>query len=213
MFMMRMFMMRIVMTRKPLFALLCGVMLLCARSVVVAQEPPPSAHAPADVSNHTPLTALLAGHKATVFVFLAEGCPICEQSTPELKRLQGAFAGRGVAFVAVFPNDFSDENSTKEWTTAMKLAFPRVVDTAAQALVRGFGARITPQAVVVLPHGTIAYKGRIDNMFVGLGKRRTVVTSHDVEAALEAVLKGEMPAVFETKAFGCVIEQRTVAKQ
>jgi peroxiredoxin len=145
--------------------------------------------------------------KAVVYVFLAEGCPICEQSTPALKRLAEMFTSQGVEFVGVFPNDFSDNASVRDFEKKFGLPFPLVLDTA-QELTRKLDARITPQAIVVLPHGETVYRGRVDNLFVALGKRRAMPTAHDVETALEDILKGALPAVRETKAIGCVIERR-----
>jgi peroxiredoxin len=166
-----------------------------------------SAQASSQAGSQSLLTINAPPFTVKVYVFLAEGCPICEQATPELKRLVGKFAARDVEFMGVFPNDFSDSASVQEFGRTFKLSFPLVLDTA-QTLTRRLDARITPQAVITLPSGEIVYSGRIDNLFVALGKRRAAATSHDVEAALEAVLKGTMPAIRQTTAVGCVIERR-----
>jgi peroxiredoxin len=144
--------------------------------------------------------------KAVFYVFLAEGCPICEQSTPELKRLSGLFSSRGIEFRAVFPNRFTTDSSMREFTTTFGLPFALVLDTA-QTLTRKLSASVTPEAVVVLPSGEVVYRGRIDNLFEGIGKRRLSANKHDAERALEAVLRGELPSPRTTKAVGCVIER------
>jgi len=51
----------------------------------------------------------------------------------------------------------------------------------------------------------LVYRGRIDDQFAGLGKRRTVVTSHDLRDALEATLVGKPVPQPRTEAVGCPI--------
>jgi hypothetical protein len=66
-------------------------------------------------------------------------------------------------------------------------------------------ATITPQAMVVDRAGGIRYRGRIDNLYVALGKTRRQVTSHDLRDALDAVLAGRTVPNPETEALGCFI--------
>jgi hypothetical protein len=66
-------------------------------------------------------------------------------------------------------------------------------------------ATITPLAVVVDRGGDIRYRGRIDNLYAALGKRRQQVTSHDLRDALDAVLSGRRVQNPETEALGCYI--------
>jgi hypothetical protein len=47
------------------------------------------------------------------------------------------------------------------------------------------------------------YRGRIDDRYSIQGKRRDNPTTHELIDALEAVLAGKVPAVRESKAFGC----------
>ena len=66
---------------------------------------------------------------------------------------------------------------------------------------------IAPEAAVFSPTGDLLYRGRIDDQYAGLGKRRTNVTSHDLRDALEAILAGEPVPVARTDAVGCPIPQ------
>jgi hypothetical protein len=66
-------------------------------------------------------------------------------------------------------------------------------------------AAVTPQAVVVDAAGAIRYRGRIDNLYAALGRRRQQVTVHDLRDALDDVLAGRRVSKPETEALGCSI--------
>ena len=65
-------------------------------------------------------------------------------------------------------------------------------------------ATITPTAVVYGPNGR-AYRGRIDDWYMALGKPRRAPTERTLRVALDAVLAGQTPAQAETQAIGCYI--------
>jgi hypothetical protein len=72
--------------------------------------------------------------------------------------------------------------------------------------VKAIGAAVTPTAVVVKPDESIAYRGRIDNFYAGLGRPRRIVTQHDLREALDSVLAGKPVANPETSPVGCYIQ-------
>ena len=49
------------------------------------------------------------------------------------------------------------------------------------------------------------YRGRIDNQYASLGHPRRVVTAHDLQDALEAVIAGKPVATPQTDPIGCYI--------
>jgi hypothetical protein len=51
----------------------------------------------------------------------------------------------------------------------------------------------------------LVYSGRIDNWAYELGKKRTVITSHDLENVLQNLSAGKEVKPFQTKAVGCFI--------
>jgi hypothetical protein len=59
--------------------------------------------------------------------------------------------------------------------------------------------------MVVDDSGRIRYRGRIDDQFFDLGRRRQVVRSHDLQDAIAAVLAGEAVQEPETEAIGCTL--------
>mgnify|MGYP001979858448 CR=1 FL=1 len=72
-------------------------------------------------------------------------------------------------------------------------------------LVKATGAKVTPETVVVVGNGVVAYRGRIDNFYEDLGVGRKQVTKRELRAALDAILKGQKVAVPRAMAVGCFI--------
>jgi hypothetical protein len=72
-------------------------------------------------------------------------------------------------------------------------------------LVAQTGATVTPEAVVFDSDWRIAYRGRINNEYVEIGKSRTNSVHHDLQDAIEATLAGRPVAEPVTRAVGCYI--------
>jgi hypothetical protein len=64
-----------------------------------------------------------------------------------------------------------------------------------------------PEAVVLDHHtGRVIYRGRIDDSYVRVGKRKLHPQSNDLEDVLNAWLAGDVPdAMTETQSVGCFI--------
>ncbi|MGH9660056.1 MAG: redoxin domain-containing protein, partial [Bryobacteraceae bacterium] len=135
----------------------------------------------------------LDGARAAVFVFLAPGCSLSERSAPELERLHAAHASRGVVFFGVYSG--RDE-------ARFDLPFPVLADSE-QTLARQLGATVTPEAVV-WRRGRVAYRGRIDDRAIEVGKTRAP-SRFDLREALEEVAGGGAVVERRTKAVGCAI--------
>jgi hypothetical protein len=74
-----------------------------------------------------------------------------------------------------------------------------------RAIARATGASITPEAVLIDSAGATRYRGRIDNLYVDLGRRRQAATVHDLRDAIDALLAGRPIGQPRTEAFGCYI--------
>ncbi len=147
-----------------------------------------------------------AGEPVSVDLFLAADCPIANRYAPEIERLHLAYRERGVVFRLVFPDRDLDERTVRRHLAEYGLTAPFVIDRD-RALVNRAKATITPEAVVFDPEERIVYRGRIDNRYASLGKRLAEATEFHLRDAIEAVLSGRRPAVAETDAVGCLIEQ------
>ena len=134
------------------------------------------------------------GCKAVVLLFLSTECPISNGYAPEMARLAKEFGSRGVMFYGVH----CDSDVTAEIAAAHAkdygLEFTMLLDPK-QVLPPQTGAKVTPEAVVLSPAGEILYRGRIDDRYAAPGKQRNEPTVRDLQAAIEAVLAGQKPAV------------------
>jgi hypothetical protein len=81
---------------------------------------------------------------------------------------------------------------------------PAILDST-QQLVRAAGATTTPEAALIGRAGQVLYRGRIDNVYAALGKRRPAATEKDLRKALDEALAGKPVSTPETKAIGCYI--------
>ena len=144
--------------------------------------------------------------RATVYVFLAESCPISQAATLPLRELCGRYGAQGVRFVGVFPAKDTNAAGLAAFAKTYQLAFPLQADAGHQ-LTRQLHARVTPEAVVVAADGrTILYQGRLDDAYAGLGQHRAVTRHHELADALAAVATGRPVAVPRTEPVGCFIE-------
>lgn len=150
--------------------------------------------------------ATLANAQYTVYVFLGESCPICQYHTLTLNTLSAEYANKGVTVIGLFPNPDSDSATIDSFRREYQLTFELRKDVDRQYMGR-FGATITPQVFVVdETTGVIHYKGRIDDKYTTLGKRKTSPVVPDLKNALDALLANKPIPVAETIAVGCYID-------
>jgi redoxin len=146
-----------------------------------------------------------AGTKAIVFIFTSTDCPISNRYAPEVRRIADAFGSQGVVFRLVYPNPSEDAKAIREHMTAYSYsgAFEPLRDQKL-ALAKFAGATVTPEAVVVA-NGKVAYRGRIDDRYVDLGRERPAPTQRDLFDALSAIVAGKPVPHPITQAVGCFI--------
>jgi peroxiredoxin len=142
------------------------------------------------------------GKRAIVLFFLGTECPVSNGYSPEYRRLVNTYASRGVLFIGVHPDPEVKAEDVVKHATEYALTFPLLLDPT-HLLTSQTGIRVTPECVVLIPDGTILYRGRIDDKYSADGRRRDEAKTKDLEEALKSVLEAKIPAVRETKAFGC----------
>ncbi|MDF1694992.1 MAG: redoxin domain-containing protein [Saprospiraceae bacterium] len=140
----------------------------------------------------------------TLYLFLLDDCPICIQYTPTLNELHAAY-GEEIAFIGYFPNFSSKPEKIEEFKKQYGIQFPLFTDYY-KSKAKLFNAQITPE-VILYDHeqNQILYQGRIDNKFFKLGRRRNVVTEHDLKNAIENRLNDLPIEKKYVEAIGCYI--------
>lgn len=152
-----------------------------------------------------------AAAKVLVIVFTCNHCPTAQAYDERILQLHADFKNRGVALVAISPNDplavrldelgYTDVSDSLE---DMKIrakdrgfGFPYLYDGETQAASRAFGVLATPHVFIFDSNRQLRYQGRIDDSDVA------VVKSHDTRNAIEALLAGRSVPVATTRVFGC----------
>ncbi|HEV7926050.1 MAG TPA: hypothetical protein VGR14_11870, partial [Verrucomicrobiae bacterium] len=145
---------------------------------------------------------LEAGTKAgSVLLFYWHDCPICNSYAPEINRLSADYTNFAFYIVQVDP-DLTPEGAAIH-ARQYDLQPPVLLDRR-HLLVRLAKATVAPEAVVFGKSGDVLYRGRIDNLYADLNKRRAEATEHDLREALDAIAAGR-PVSKQPPAMGCLI--------
>ena len=167
------------------------------------------------VDGRTHTLAEYASARVLVLVFTCNHCPTAQAYEERIQKLQDDFAPKGVALVAISPNDpkavrldelgYTDLSDSLE---EMKIraqerhfTFPYLYDGDTQAVAHAYGPTATPHVFVFDKERKLRFAGRVDD-----GENPAKVTVSDARNAIDAVLAGTPVAVEKTKVFGCSIK-------
>jgi thiol-disulfide isomerase/thioredoxin len=153
-----------------------------------------------------------AASKVLVVVFTCDHCPVAQMYEKRIKQLAADYRNRGVAVVAINPNDpkaihLSEMGHTdlgdsladmKLRAEFRRLNYPYLSDGETQAIALKYGPTATPHAFIFDEQRKLQYEGRIDN-----NRREELATKHEARDAIEDLLSGSPVAVKSTPAVGC----------
>lgn len=157
-----------------------------------------------------------AGAKILVIVFTTNHCPTAQAYEDRLIKLADDYKDKGVALVAISPNDpkavrldelgYSDLNDSFE---EMKIRakhkgfnFPYLYDGETQKVSKAYGPVATPHVFVFDGDRRLRYAGRIDEN----ERNPKEAKSHDTRNAIDALLAGKPVPVETTRTFGCSVK-------
>jgi peroxiredoxin len=146
-----------------------------------------------------------------VVVFTCNHCPTAQAYEGRIAKLHADYQDKGVALVAISPNDPSavrlDElgytdlsDSFDEMKVRAKtnhFTYPYLYDGDTQATARAYGVLATPHVFIFDKDRKLRYVGRIDDSDV------KAVKAHNARDAIEALLAGKPVLVEKTRVFGC----------
>jgi peroxiredoxin len=152
-----------------------------------------------------------AKSKLLLVVFTCNHCPTAQAYETRIQQLDADYKDKGVALVAISPNDdravrldelgYTDLgdsfNDMKLRAKERSFKFPYLYDGATQKTSLAYGVTATPQVFLFDAERKLRYVGRIDDSDV------KKVTSHDARNAIDALLAGRRVPVEKTRNFGC----------
>jgi peroxiredoxin len=151
-----------------------------------------------------------------VIIFTCNHCPTAQAYEDRIIALNNDYKSRGVAVVAISPNDpkairldelgytdLSDSYEEMKIRSKQKqFNFPYLFDGKTQSTALAYGPAATPHVFIFDTERKLRFQGRIDDME---NPRKTPKTQ-DARMAIDALLAGNAPAVATTKVFGCSVK-------
>jgi peroxiredoxin len=198
---------------RPFLLFLVATAVLAAEShpILPIGSPAPDFALPGTDGN-THRLADYASSRVLVVVFTCNHCPIAQMYEQRIEHLAAAYADRGVALVAIQPNDPKalridelDSSDVSDSLEEMKirvqykrLTYTYLYDGDSQQVARAYGPQATPHVFIFDEARRLRYEGRIDDSY-----RVESVKTNDARNAIDALLAHREVPVPHTGAMGC----------
>lgn len=154
--------------------------------------------------------------KILAMVFICNHCPTSQAYEERIKKMTTDYAGKGVAVVAISPNDpaslrldelgYSDVGDSfadmQHRAKEKAFNFPYLYDGDTEIASKQYGPVATPHIFIFDEARKLRYNGRIDDT----EDPAKSIKSPDAINAIEALLSNKEVPVAVTKTFGCSIK-------
>jgi len=164
------------------------------------------------IDGHTHCLKDYASSKVLVIAFTCNHCPTAQLYESRIKQLAADYRERGVALVAIEPNnpnavrldemgytDVGDSFEEMKTRAAYRhFNFPYLYDGETQKISRAYGPTATPHLFIFDGERRLRYEGRVDN-----NPREPLVTLKDARNAIDALLANKPVPVAKTPSVGC----------
>lgn len=180
--------------------LLAFLVLSVLASPLSAQEKPWEFPDP-EGKMHSPLTA--GDKKGIMLFFVSPYCPTANTLMPEINSIVADYAAHFASYI-VHADPSIKVTDAYQHFVMFKIKATVLLDTE-QRLAKRMQAKITPEAVVLAPDGSVLYQGRINDLYLGATKRQRKATTRDLRDALDAIQSGKPVATPRVEAVGCKI--------
>jgi peroxiredoxin len=171
-------------------------------AISVGDKAPPFSGLPAIANGEeTSLSLPDLKEDVVVLVFLANHCPVVQMYEDRLIEFTNDYKSKGVRVVGIAVSSMPQDKlpGIKDYMKDHKSNYVYGYDET-QAVGKAYGATKTPQFFVLDKERKIRYTGSLDD-----NPNEGRVSKHYLSDAVNAVLKGETPAVEETRPVGCGI--------
>src|SRR5437588_4776062 len=164
------------------------------------------------IDGHTHCLKDYASSKVLVIAFTCNHCPTAQLYESRIKQLAADYRERGVALVAIEPNnpnavrldemgytDVGDSFEEMKTRAAYRhFNFPYLYDGETQKVSRAYGPTATPHLFIFDSERKLRYEGRVDN-----NPREPLVTVKDARNAIDALLANKPVVLAKTPSVGC----------
>jgi peroxiredoxin len=186
---------------------------------VFAFDPPPVGSAAPDFSltDAKGKTRSLSEYKGkyVVLEWFNPECPFVKKhyGSGNMQKLQQEYTGKGVVWLTIDSNapgtegNLTPEEAEKVMTSWKTHQSALLLDPAGKA-GRAYGAKNTPNMVVIDPQGKIAYEGAIDSKATPNPADIPNSTNY-VKAALDESLAGKPVTTSQTRPYGCSVKYKS----
>jgi len=151
-----------------------------------------------------------------VIIFTCNHCPTAQAYEDRLIQMTKDYKKKGVAVVAISPNDPKSVNLNELGYTdlsdsyaEMKIRakekgynFPYLYDGETQSVSKAYGPVATPHVFIFDKERKLRYHGRFDDM----ENPAKTPANQDTRNAIEALIAGQKIPVSSTKVFGCSVK-------
>lgn len=144
-------------------------------------------------------------NRSSLFVFLSPECPLCKGYMKLFDSIYIQYKEH-VNIYGVFPGKAYSSSDIQSFASEYNVHIPLYIDSS-MSLTHYLNAAVTPEAVLLNDKNELVYKGAIDNLLEGLGKRKIKATAFYLQDALEQSLNNKTVVIKSTKAVGCKINE------
>ena len=200
----------------------CTIVFLLSSICAFSSDPTPlaiGAKAPdfslPGVDGKTYTLQSFADAKILAIVFTCNHCPTAQAYEDRIKQLVVDYKDKGVAVIAISPNDplsvrldelgFTDLSDSfdemKQRAKDKQFNFPYLYDGDNSAVSMLYGPQATPHVFIFDQQRLLRYTGRIDDV-----EKPGASKVHDTRNVLDALVAGKPVPVEKTKTFGCSVK-------
>jgi peroxiredoxin len=188
-------------------------------TAIFALEPPPVGSAAPDFSltDAKGQTHSLSQYKGkyVVLEWFNPECPFVKKhyGSDNMQKLQKEYTGKGVVWLTIDSNapgtqgNLTPEQAQKVATSWKTQQTALLLDPDGK-VGRAYGAKNTPNMVIIDPEGKIAYEGAIDSKATPNPADIPSSTNY-VKAALDQSLAGKSISTRQTKPYGCSVKYKS----
>ena len=147
----------------------------------------------------------ITAQRFSVTFFISPTCKICQYYALYMQELPIRFSLEKFTFRALMPGKHVTNEIALKYQSRYSITFPVSVDSLQEH--KSMKATVTPEVFVTDKDGVVIYHGRIDDSYLDVGKRRSLVKNHELDEVLKALDKAEVVKVRHVPAVGCIIEK------